>query len=114
MKKTTESCLIKHNDEIREILFKRITERNMLWKEVIADAAKLGRQLHQSQLSRYFNKHDRMSIGQSDIIWLCKRYGVTVTVNVEITRYNEKDCINRIKRDYPGADTGRIKNQKGK
>lgn len=101
MKKTrNQGCVIKQHNEIREILYKRITERNLLWKEVVADAKALGWQLHLSQLSRYFKAANQQSLSQEDILWLCKRYGVDITIQITIKRYDDKKQIAAIKRYY--------------
>lgn len=98
--KKKQNCIVKNNSDIRELLFKRITEQKMLWIDVVADAKKYDRLLHISQISRYFNGTTQNALCQDDILWLCMRYGINVSIEVTANKYNEKKHIQAIKRNY--------------
>lgn len=96
--------IIKDNIEIREALFKRITELQLTLKDVTIQAERqFGRKIHPSQLSRYFSETPSPGpkITEDDVIWLCIRYGIDISLDVKLNRYNEKTRIHAIRRRYP-------------
>ncbi len=100
-------CIIKSNSTIRDLLFKRIADQNLLFIDVVQDARKRGRCIDQGALSRYMNKNFQSvsTLSQENILWLCVRYGVDVQIEAKyIGVYNEKKCLERLKHQYPQSN----------
>lgn len=97
MAKEKHFCAIKHNFKIWRALMTVWTEKYMTQADIVSDAFQLGKRIEQANISRYMNSFD-ISTEESnqksqqipsaeDILWLCKRYGVEVTIEVK-TRKN--------------------------
>lgn len=95
-------CLIKSNQDIKDLLLDHITQAGLTFTDVVAEAReKHNRKFNLPMLSRYFKKGQvSCQISQSDIIWLCDRYGISVRILVTKTRNSNKSNLQRIKRKY--------------
>lgn len=91
--------LITQNSAIRESLYSKFAKLSLLYVDVIDDAAKHGRVLQSSAISRYF-KHKGSSHGSlnaEDILWLCTRYSIEIKISTNSLRHSEKDALLSIK-----------------
>lgn len=95
--------IVKNSVKIRQKLLERFTELNLTYQDVCNDAGKYGRAIHRSNLSRFFKqdgvgnfKKDSISLSHELILWLCKRWGIEVSMTVKKLQYNEKQCIKEL------------------
>lgn len=74
--------IVKNDKRVVVALRKAFGEKSN--KDIVKDARKNGVLIGESNLSRYM-KHGNVigSISESAIIWLCKRYGVKLTLVVK-------------------------------
>ena len=104
MNKEKKICLIKSNLDIKQLLFDRITEMGLTYSEVVQDAReKHGRKFTLAMLSRYFSTDDGQlscQLTQPDVVWMCDRYGIDVTIMVKKLKYVDKTVKQKLKRKY--------------
>ena len=93
--------IFKESVTIRTLLLRRLKELRLKSKEVVADANSYGIIFNEAALSRYLkNGNVKGTLSQYNIIWLCMRYGIEVELTSKLTPYNEKKCLNKIKKYY--------------
>jgi hypothetical protein len=103
--------IIKQSSAIRIALQKRFQELKLKYTAVSRDAKSYNvRGVTVELMSRYFNQSPTNGLPEEAIIFLCWRYGVPITlligklkvknggVNTYIPDYNEKDCIEKVKK----------------
>lgn len=114
---------IQTDERIRKLLNKRLREELGLSLTAISEDAKArGENISIESLSKYFSKSDMNNLSEGNIVWLCYRWGVYVTVEVgirkviddkvvfEIPEYNEEKCLAILKKIFPKASkTPKIK-----
>lgn len=104
--------IIKDNEDLHAALVKRIfADLELTQDAVIKDAQARGYIISNSQLSKYLNHHKEIhSLTEKDIIWLCYRYGVDLTLNIgapisvtkwKVVAYSEEKAINKLKLMFP-------------
>ena len=90
--------VILYSPEIKRYLRLRLSELNLKMADVVKDAANRGMgAITKEKLSRYFRNENpiRGFPTQLDVLWLCTRYGISVTVNVKLAPYNEEEATKR-------------------
>ena len=65
--------------------------------EVIKDATERSFKIAPEQLSRYFGDKPKNGLSESQIIWLCIRYGITIKLQVDKPHFNELEALKKLK-----------------
>lgn len=80
----TSHDIVKASEAIKDSLKQRFKELDLSYSYLIADAEKYGRKLDKGNLSRYLNKPYPVKpcLTQEQILWLCIRYEVPITLLV--------------------------------
>lgn len=97
--------IVKESSAIRKALHERLKEvypsdKGFMFKnsEVVRDAEERGFKIAPESLSRYMgNKTKSSSLSETQLIWLCTRYGIKIGLIVEPVKFNEVDCLKRLK-----------------
>lgn len=96
--------IIKQSTNIREKLQTRFEELGFSYTQITAEATRFGQtNINVSTLSRYFSGQTKNSLTESSIIFLCYRYGIVVSANVNVLPYNENECIKNVLLIFPEA-----------
>lgn len=77
-------CLIRESLKIRTLLNERFSKLELSSRDITYDARNSGREFTEANLCRY-RKHGNIkgSLKTADIIWLCERYGIELTLKVK-------------------------------
>lgn len=95
MTSDTHICKIKSDITIKSYLLRRFHENGVSFINVVKDAQKNGVKISPSQLCRYINSKSQPKFGlkQSDVLWLCKRWGIDVAVSaIYNNNFTDNDC----------------------
>ncbi len=104
--------IIKENKAIYKALVLRKKELKLTLVDIVKDAKVLGMHILLPSLSKYFTKSEENNLTEEAIIWLCKRYGVSVVlcigegfggvhVDAPIGPYDEKKCLRDLRKRFP-------------
>ena len=105
------------NPHIKKELFDRWQKLGIRTSDVIRDANERNMNINASRMSRYKSGKSKEAITQYQLLWLCVRWGIPVTITIGrpmvinengetvpgakvkyvIPPYNELDCLNRLK-----------------
>lgn len=99
-KVTNRPDVIKSNYDIYVKLFNRcFNELGLSNIGIAEDAKKQGRQISDTTLSKYWNQFDdkkkcikesvQSNLSQDNLLWLCKRHGIDVNMQVTVLPMNE-------------------------
>lgn len=95
--------LIRSSVSIHKSLSERKEELGLTLKQIKDDANSFGVTMDIPQLSKYFRKEEKYyGLNEKQILFLCVRYGVSVSLEVGKISYNEQECINRVKKFLNG------------
>ena len=110
----SKRSIVKDSERIRKLLKERFDDQRLRAKDIVVDANEKGLNINESSLSRYLNHgNTRSSISEEAIIWLCFRYGIQITLLIgkpvlkekrlvlELPRYNEEECLTKLKQVFP-------------
>lgn len=65
---------------------------------IIKDALDRGFKITSEQLSRYFSdKEQKNTLSESQIIWLCLRYGIDIELKISSPPFDEAKSIEKLK-----------------
>ena len=80
-------CIIRESEKIRDLLNNQIDKMGLSSRAVVINARKEGRTFTEQTLSR-FRKHGNVlgTLSTDDIMWLCDKYKVKLTLKVKKTR----------------------------
>jgi hypothetical protein len=96
--------IVVYSQTLKNALYKRIVdELHLTFKQVETDAISKGAKgIFSSSLSRYFSQERPIhgSLKHSNIIWLCLRYGINVRLDIRPVPYDEKVCVETLKRFF--------------
>lgn len=101
--KTKKFDLIRCTPEIKQALFVRLTQLQKTYSDVVSDAASEGINIQPSALTRYFTGVDKSNgkaslkmvplsdgvISQEHLIWMLKRYSITLNVSIKLDEHTE-------------------------
>lgn len=96
---TKRKCVIKESKKIYKALWGRFNNLGLSYSDIVADAAHHDRKFTSSSLSRYYKQFDedgnfkeavKGSLSQEDLIWLCLRYCINISLTVEAAPYDQK------------------------
>jgi len=78
-------CVIRSNETIKLFLIKRMEEEKINYKDIIIEARKNRLKISKSSFSRWMSAdgYKSGSLTQKQILWLCKRYGINVSIKIE-------------------------------
>jgi hypothetical protein len=95
--------IVKESRKIQKLLIERISgELGLTNKAVSVDAEEHDQKISVEALSRYFkHPNPKGGLSESNILWLCYRYGVFVTLNVTKVPYNERKNFQLLKKLFP-------------
>ena len=88
--------IVKSSEIIRTSLQKRIKELNLSLTAISLDAKKRNYKISIHSLSRFFGQSDKNNLSEDNIIWLCYRYGIFVTLHVGSVKYENNKIIMKI------------------
>lgn len=103
------------NQTIKNALFNRWKELELRAADVIKDAEERGMKITSQRLSRYKTGKGKEAISQSQLLWLCTRWGVFVTFNIGepvidnsgvryvIKPYDEAKCLKLLNKLHPNV-----------
>lgn len=98
--KSGSISLIRLDGRVKQKLISAITERGLSAKQVAEDAKTFGMtQITQSALSKYFNSDNRVikgSLTEESLFWLCIRYNIKLSLNVETTKLSMHKRFDRM------------------
>ena len=80
-KYNNQRCLVRESEKIQELLNMRFYRLKLTGRQITNDARKNGRGFNEGSLSRY-RKHGNIkgSLSTEDIIWLCEKYSIKLTL----------------------------------
>lgn len=87
--------LLNDNKDLKDRLYKAITDDGMFIPQAAEDATLLGCPIGKQQLGRYLRGKFKSNMPHEKIMWLCTRYGVKVEL---VSRIREIPVLQR-KRD---------------
>lgn len=78
-------CIIRSNKDIKDFMVIRMAELNINVIDVVKEAKSYRLKISQSSFSRWMNatKSEPGVLTQRQILWLCKRYGIDITLTIE-------------------------------
>jgi len=98
--------IVKSSINIKSQLSDRLTELKLSMTAVSKDALLHKQKISVSSLSKYFSNSYANNLTEENIIWLCFRYGIYITLNVgrpylneqnkiqfRVVGYNEEQCL---------------------
>lgn len=114
MKENIRRCIVKQSSLIKKVLKQRIDELGLTYAQIIMESERFGIDtIKPENLSRYF-KGGKGGLTQENIVYLSYRYGIDIQLIVgnpvalkdgkiqcSIPKYNEKDCIAKVKSIFP-------------
>lgn len=115
----THHSLIKSNEDLRQVLLNRLRDVQPKYVSnrveinqaaICRDAAARGFSITLPQLSKYIKHgYKNYSLKENQIIWLCVRYGIDISLRIGVPKienkeikykirpYSEKECLNNLK-----------------
>lgn len=109
-----KKSIVKQSSNIKDKLRKRIEELGLNYTQIVEDSKSFGISgIKVETISRYFNGKNVGALTEEGIIFLCFRFGVPISLLVgkpkiadgklttEIPPYNEKQCIEQVKKMFP-------------
>lgn len=91
-KELRNRSLIRRNETIRQLLKERFESLELTQKNVIEDAQKHEFHIECANLNRYLKNNEkglgRNTLTEPQILWLCKRYCISISITVEPKKYN--------------------------
>ena len=87
-------CIVRENQKIQVFLNQRFKQLKLTARAVTLDANKNGLKFNEQQLSRY-RKYGNIHAGvsTSDVMWLCDRYCIEITLRAKKVKYTEGGII---------------------
>lgn len=111
MSRISRFCPIKNNYRIKCELENAFAKAHMINQDVVSDAKARGVKMDAGQLSRYLNSFtergklkdgvDEPRLSAESILWLCARYGVNVSIEVQAVSLTPEAIENRVKKFDP-------------
>jgi hypothetical protein len=93
--------LVKQSNKIKDGLKQRMDELDLSYTAMSEDAKKRGMNISIEALSRYFKHKDpKGGLSEINILWLCYRYGIVVTIKVTVMEYDEAKCLEMIEKYF--------------
>ena len=101
MGRNSSISIIKQSGVIRKKLKERIKELGLTNGDVYRDANARGLFIDRAGLGRLLNGHQKSIPSEEAILWLCTRYGVSISLSVGFDEYDEEKQINKLKKIFP-------------
>lgn len=97
-----KQSIVKDSSKIRELLKVRMNNLDLTYSAVCIDAQEKGQYITPDKLSKYFNQDDRGGLTEENIVFLCFRYGILISLNVtRMEPFNEQKCIEITQKLFP-------------
>jgi len=92
------SSIIKSSTVIHKLLQERFAELDLNPHIVAEEARKFKVPIFKQQIYTYLSDPDKpKGLTEDGIVWLCIRYGISISLQVKKVPYNEVEAIKRVK-----------------
>ncbi len=122
--------IVKSSKSIQKKLEERFKELKLKYTDISKEATRLGQKISVPSLSKYFSNSEKNNLSEENIIFLCYRYGIFVTLHLGeikvmpggkiamlVPPYNEQRCLTVLNKIFPyeqGTGSGNGKPSKTK